>query len=304
MDRARREFLSDGIPTHLPASFLWLHPKAAWSHDACRTVECSGSSGVVFVNYTEVLAKYKRMRSVGLELNNALLKLVPRKAIEIAGRKLGLWQDGVLVFDIEEHSCVLMDYAIHDCFQDGRNAVERYLVRQPPGAGTDTQAVLEGMRRAFFSIFRVEKVVSGVGAHVLDILGDRRYFLADVGIGGSAYEALTLVSRVLPFEDFIMTSGAALPADEEAVASIAEYLNSMDNSPLDGEAMTREEMADLNASLIRFCLKSEGRRNMRYGKVDDERPGKIIPFPGTRQVGRNDPCPCGSGKKYKKCCGQ
>jgi len=21
------------------------------------------------------------------------------------------------------------------------------------------------------------------------------------------------------------------------------------------------------------------------------------------QPGRNDPCPCGSGKKYKKCCG-
>ena len=23
----------------------------------------------------------------------------------------------------------------------------------------------------------------------------------------------------------------------------------------------------------------------------------------TRKVGRNEPCPCGSGKKYKKCCG-
>jgi uncharacterized protein YecA (UPF0149 family) len=22
----------------------------------------------------------------------------------------------------------------------------------------------------------------------------------------------------------------------------------------------------------------------------------------TGRVGRNDPCPCGSGKKYKKCC--
>ena len=22
-----------------------------------------------------------------------------------------------------------------------------------------------------------------------------------------------------------------------------------------------------------------------------------------KEVGRNDPCPCGSGKKYKKCCG-
>lgn len=25
-------------------------------------------------------------------------------------------------------------------------------------------------------------------------------------------------------------------------------------------------------------------------------------FQGTTKVGRNDPCPCGSGKKYKKCC--
>jgi len=25
--------------------------------------------------------------------------------------------------------------------------------------------------------------------------------------------------------------------------------------------------------------------------------------PTSKKVGRNDPCPCGSGKKYKKCCG-
>jgi uncharacterized protein YecA (UPF0149 family) len=23
-----------------------------------------------------------------------------------------------------------------------------------------------------------------------------------------------------------------------------------------------------------------------------------------QKIGRNDPCPCGSGKKYKKCCGR
>jgi|GEM_PF-3500373 len=27
------------------------------------------------------------------------------------------------------------------------------------------------------------------------------------------------------------------------------------------------------------------------------------PYINTNKVGRNDPCPCGSGKKYKKCCG-
>lgn len=31
---------------------------------------------------------------------------------------------------------------------------------------------------------------------------------------------------------------------------------------------------------------------------------KQIPFTGFSKVGRNDPCNCGSGKKYKKCCGR
>jgi hypothetical protein len=29
----------------------------------------------------------------------------------------------------------------------------------------------------------------------------------------------------------------------------------------------------------------------------------VVPFRRDHKVGRNDPCPCGSGKKYKKCCG-
>jgi preprotein translocase subunit SecA len=30
---------------------------------------------------------------------------------------------------------------------------------------------------------------------------------------------------------------------------------------------------------------------------------KPMPVRAQKKVGRNDPCPCGSGKKYKKCCG-
>ena len=32
-------------------------------------------------------------------------------------------------------------------------------------------------------------------------------------------------------------------------------------------------------------------------------PGKPKPVRVGKKIGRNDPCPCGSGKKYKKCCG-
>jgi len=44
---------------------------------------------------------------------------------------------------------------------------------------------------------------------------------------------------------------------------------------------------------------------LRYGQIEKKqndfgkkKPTKVI------KVGRNDPCPCGSGKKYKKCCGK
>lgn len=33
------------------------------------------------------------------------------------------------------------------------------------------------------------------------------------------------------------------------------------------------------------------------------KPQKRDRWCGLRKVGRNEPCPCESGKKYKKCCG-
>lgn len=38
--------------------------------------------------------------------------------------------------------------------------------------------------------------------------------------------------------------------------------------------------------------------------LDEDEPREVqTPFVAEVKVGRNDPCPCGSGKKYKKCCG-
>ena len=40
--------------------------------------------------------------------------------------------------------------------------------------------------------------------------------------------------------------------------------------------------------------------------VDNKESGKsnIIKFEPKKKIQRNSPCPCGSGKKYKKCCGR
>lgn len=50
--------------------------------------------------------------------------------------------------------------------------------------------------------------------------------------------------------------------------------------------------------------KSEQPRELYYNRGDEESPEiKQKPKKAADKIGRNDPCPCGSGKKYKKCCG-
>ena len=43
-------------------------------------------------------------------------------------------------------------------------------------------------------------------------------------------------------------------------------------------------------------------RATSYGSTDGSKPAKRPTVNRTASVGRNDPCPCGSGKKYKACC--
>jgi hypothetical protein len=48
-------------------------------------------------------------------------------------------------------------------------------------------------------------------------------------------------------------------------------------------------------------LASNYRKNKEQAALENG--GKVVPFKrDSPKVGRNDPCPCGSGKKYKKCC--
>jgi len=62
-----------------------------------------------------------------------------------------------------------------------------------------------------------------------------------------------------------------------------------------------------------FCISNLGGNTIfsyRYPSMDTidfvNNPPLIKkkPISSPKKVGRNDPCPCGSGKKYKLCCGK
>jgi preprotein translocase subunit SecA len=61
--------------------------------------------------------------------------------------------------------------------------------------------------------------------------------------------------------------------------------------------------------LYRLFLKRHRTSRRRAGDIDAHEPDAFQDLPPepvrtTQKPGRNDPCPCGSGKKYKKCCGR
>ncbi|MBK9921634.1 MAG: SEC-C domain-containing protein [Elusimicrobia bacterium] len=46
-------------------------------------------------------------------------------------------------------------------------------------------------------------------------------------------------------------------------------------------------------------------RTAQAARPAGDRPGAAVAeLPDVKKIGRNDACPCGSGKKYKKCCGK
>ena len=86
-----------------------------------------------------------------------------------------------------------------------------------------------------------------------------------------------------PIEEMVEDTEVSLDYDKEKlyknmVAAKAEWLYEL------------EEWNDLIP---------EARRKELY--LEQKKSNTVIKPP---KVGRNDPCPCGSGKKYKKCCGR
>lgn len=100
-----------------------------------------------------------------------------------------------------------------------------------------------------------------------------------------------------------MSTGASLGVDLGTLEEI--MLLPELPEPLEKVAeLSFEGRADLTAAIIRVCLDPENMVRVQYQNLEENR--RMAPVPKvetTLKVGRNEPCPCGSGKKYKKCCG-
>ncbi len=63
------------------------------------------------------------------------------------------------------------------------------------------------------------------------------------------------------------------------------------------------ELADTVVTLFPEAMRAFAHLGRSIYQVRYEAGDFAEPPPISREIGRNDPCPCGSGKKFKKCCG-
>ena len=81
---------------------------------------------------------------------------------------------------------------------------------------------------------------------------------------------------------------------------------------IEGLEMYETMLDRIDKDVSIFLLKAEIRQNIERkevvkNKITNESDNSMSKQPKKnkeKKVGRNDPCPCGSGKKYKNCCGR
>ena len=125
--------------------------------------------------------------------------------------------------------------------------------------------------------------------------------------------ALTLRPQVWGIEDddvgnaLARGEGTAFAAAVVTVIGLPEMMDDIDSDSgndalsesdkIDFYLSMRELLPDAVATLCREGRNYEARRRRESLHVVPHAPRSV------EKIGRNDPCPCGSGKKYKKCCG-
>ena len=77
----------------------------------------------------------------------------------------------------------------------------------------------------------------------------------------------------------------------------------------EGFEMFNEMNESIRADVLRglFNIQPAGaeiEREQAVKEISTNVPDEQTTFVKGKEIGRNDPCPCGSGKKYKKCCGR
>ncbi len=108
------------------------------------------------------------------------------------------------------------------------------------------------------------------------------------------------------FGDASMTMGQIASQNKQSFERTKEVRLGTPKNPAQLVVQTEERMKELEALCLEkgwnviFEVNEEAEENISDLDILKSRPESVVV---EKTPGRNDPCSCGSGKKFKKCCG-
>ena len=106
-------------------------------------------------------------------------------------------------------------------------------------------------------------------------------------------EVMTMVGFLDGINDSWKIQNPIEEMDENTEVNLGFDLETLYKNMVDAKADWLYELPQWNS------IFSEEKRKELY--LEQKKSGTVVKGP---KIGRNDPCPCGSGKKYKHCCGR
>ena len=105
-------------------------------------------------------------------------------------------------------------------------------------------------------------------------------------------ELMSMVGFLDGINDSLKIQNPIEEMDENTEVNLGYDLETLYKNMVDAKADWLYELPQWNS------IFSEEKRKELY--LEQKKSGTVVKGP---KIGRNDPCPCGSGKKYKHCCG-
>lgn len=215
--------------------------------------------GTLFSPTRQDVDRYRRLRALSRETNHRIIKTIPRQAYDEIGDALGIRRNGILVFDTEDMTSVMMDCCLYGWYENGKNLIQRFAETHPATPGTDEAYLLQACLQAKYRILVPQSAVSGAGLHCRDVPNGGELFLMDLAFSQSLpCGTAALATRTIPLGEFWMTGGAALPIDSET--DVVRALRRIEHDY--GESL--EDPAIVELSIIRACLAAGAADHIAY----------------------------------------
>ena len=236
--------------------------------------------GTSFSPTRQDVERYRSFRALSMELNHRIIKTIPRQAYDEIGDALGIRRNGVLVFDSEDMTSVMMDCCLYDWFENGKNLIQRYAHTHPAPPGTDESYLLQAFLQAKYRILMVQSAVPGAGIHCQDALNGGELFVMDLAMSQRLPSInAALATRTIPLGEYWMTGGAGLPvSSKKSMLDALRQIESQYCNPLEGPG-------GVALPIARACLAAGAADHITYESMEasSKKPRRQPRWPGFKR---------------------